>query len=60
MLPLGVRTSKSKEGKKHSKQFRKKRPKARTVANLTLDQQITCFAEIIVNQLLKDLNYETE
>jgi len=60
MLLQGVRTSRSTEDKKQTKQFPKKRPKAKAVANLTLDQQITCFAEIIVNQLLKDLNYETE
>lgn len=56
MLLQGVRTSKSKEGKKHSKQFPKKRPTTKKAVNLTLDEQITCFAEIIVNQLLKDNN----
>lgn len=56
MLQQGVRTSKAKEGKKHSKQSPRKKPKAKKVTNVPLDEQITCFAEIIVNELLKDVN----
>jgi len=59
MLLQGVRTSTLKEDKNNSQeqsQKRKSKRKTKKVANLTLDQQVTCFAEIIVNQLLKDLN----
>jgi hypothetical protein len=56
MLLQGVRTSTLKEDKKHSKQFPKKKPKRKKVANLTLDQQLTFFAEIIVEQLIKESN----
>jgi hypothetical protein len=58
MLLQGVRTSNQKEDKKNRKQFPKRKSKqnGKSVSNLTLDQQITAFAEIIVNQLLKDSN----
>jgi hypothetical protein len=56
MLLQGVSTSNQKEDKNNSKQFPKKKPKAKKVANLTLDQQLTCFAEIIVEQLIKESN----
>jgi len=59
MLLQGVRTSTRKENKRKSlrqSQKRKSKKKTKNVANLTLDQQLDCFAEIIVNQLLKDLN----
>jgi hypothetical protein len=56
MLLQGVRTSNQKEDKKYSKQFPKKKPKTKKVANLTLDQQLTSFAEIIVEQLIKESN----
>jgi hypothetical protein len=51
------------DNRKYLKQFpkRKSKSKRKTVANLTLEQQVTCFAEIIVHQLLKDLNcYENK
>jgi len=38
-------------------QNRKVNRKTKKVANLTLDQQVTCFAEIIVNQLLNELSF---
>ena len=58
MLLQGVRTSNQKEDKKYSKQFpkRKSKQKSKSASNLTLDQQVTVFAEIIVNQLLKESN----
>lgn len=56
MLSQGVRTSNQKEDKKYLKQFPKKNPKKKKVANLTLDQQLTFFAEIIVEQVLKESN----
>jgi hypothetical protein len=56
MLLQGVSTSNQKEDKNNLKQFPKKKPKAKKVANLTLDQQLTCFAEIIVEQLIKESN----
>ena len=63
MLLQGVRTSNQKEDKKSRKQFpkRKSKQKSKKVSNLTLDQQVTAFAEIIVNQLLKESNvYENK
>jgi len=60
MLLQGVSTSFLKEDKKNSQRQSKKRKskrKTKKVANLTLDQQVTCFAEIIVNRLLNDMNF---
>jgi len=58
MLLQGVRTSSLKEDKKNLKQFpkRKSKQKDKNVSNLSLDQQLDTFAEIIVNQLLKESN----
>ena len=58
MLLQGVRTSNQKEDKKNRKQFpkRKSKQKSKKVSNLSLDQQLNAFAEIIVNQLLKESN----
>jgi len=36
---------------------RKTTSKTKRKKNLTIDQQLDCFAKIIVNQLLKDSNY---
>jgi hypothetical protein len=58
MLLQGARTSNLKEdkSKSHEQPQRTKSKRETKKANLTLDQQVICFAEIIVKQLLKDLN----
>jgi ribosomal protein S25 len=60
MLLQGLKTSNPKENKKNSQgqsQKRKSKCKTKKGSDLSLDEQITCFAEIIVNQVLKDLNF---
>ena len=37
---------------------RKAKRKAKKVANLTLDQQMECFARIVVNQLFTELGLD--
>ena len=64
MLYMGLDKG-SRKGTKHNSLrntgSRKSKGKTKKVANLRLDQQVICFAEIIVNQLLKELNvYENK
>ncbi len=70
MLAELKKTSKTKRSRNEKQLFenllnqepkRQKSSKKGKVNCLTIDEQITCFAEIIVNQLLNDLNiYEKD
>lgn len=58
MLLQGLSIPFQEEDKKQrqkSSPKKKAKPKAKKVANLTLDQQIECFARIVVNQLFTEL-----
>ena len=43
--------------KRNNKNYRNNRNKKLKANNLTIDEQITCFAEIICTQLLKEMNF---
>lgn len=63
MLLQGLRNSSRRNSKQNlSRQFQKGKVKGKTkkVANLTLDQQVTCFAQIIINQLNELKVYENK
>lgn len=48
---------KSKRNKLNNSNYLNKRNKKLIVNNLTIDEQISCFAEIICIQLLKEMNF---
>ena len=60
MLLQGLSDTPNRKSKEHfpqQLQKRKVKRKTKKVANLTVEQQVTCFAEIIVNQLLNELSF---
>ena len=51
------RNNRNKENKRNKSNKLNKRNKKPKANNLTIDEQITCFAEIICTQLLKEMNF---
>lgn len=47
----------NKENKRNNRNKSNNRNKRLKSKNLTIDEQITCFAEIICTQLLKEMNF---
>ena len=61
MLLQGLSTQLQQEAKKEQleKSLKKKaKRKAKKIPNLTLDEQIKCFARIVVNQLFTELELD--
>ena len=56
-LNPSLNQKRNKENKRNNRNKLNNRNKKLKANNLTIDEQITCFAEIICTQLLKEMNF---
>jgi hypothetical protein len=56
-LKTPVNQNRNKRNKENNRNYKNNRNKKLKANNLTIDEQITCFAEIICTQLLKEMNF---